>query len=262
MMEIFHKKSLLPVLCVLVIAAISGCKQNNTRKLVWQDEFEIAGKPDLSKWTYDTAHGCPNCGWGNNEKQYYTDRLENVVIEDGVLKIHGKREKFDDAEFTSGRIHSKGKFSVKYGRIEARAKVPEGVGTWPAIWMLGSNIDSVGWPACGEIDIMEHRGSELNKIFATLHYPGYFGDNANGHFTMVENANKDFHIYAAEWNADSISLFVDKTLIHKAALTKDMPYHQDFYILVNMAIGGNFAGAVDTAFNNATFEIDYIRVYE
>ena len=134
--------------------------------LVWADEFNTAGAPDAAKWGYDIGTG--SGGWGNNELQYYTNRPDNVFISGGTLKIIAKKETYSGSSYTSARMLTKDKFSFKYGKVEISAKLPVGVGTWPALWMLGNNFTTVGWPACGEIDIMEHRGSELNKIFATL----------------------------------------------------------------------------------------------
>lgn len=140
--------------------------------LIWSDEFDTPGAPDPSKWGYDIGDGCPaNCGWGNSELQYYTNRPDNSIVSGSILKIIAKAENYNGKAYTSARLLSKNKFSFKYGKVEVRAKLPAGVGTWPAIWTLGNNINTVGWPACGEMDIMEHRGSELNKIFGTLHYP-------------------------------------------------------------------------------------------
>ena len=133
----------------------------------WADEFNTDGAPDATKWGYDIGTGAG--GWGNNELQYYTNRPENVIVQGGVLKIKAIRENYLGSSYTSARILTKGKFAFTYGRVEVRAKVPEGVGTWPAAWMLGNNISTVGWPNCGEIDILEHKGSELNKIYGTLH---------------------------------------------------------------------------------------------
>lgn len=247
----------------LLMLCMDASAQPQYTKLVWSDEFNTPGLPDASKWAYDTGSGCPQrCGWGNNELQYYTARAENAVVEGGTLRIHAKKEAFQSAAYTSARIKSKGKFDFKYGKIEVRAKLPEGIGTWPAIWMLGSNIDKTGWPACGEIDVMEHRGYELNKIFGTLHYPGRSGDNANGHYLMVNDVTKSFHLYAAEWTEKSIRIYADGKLVHEVANHKDIPFNHDFFIILNVAIGGNFAGPVDPAFQHSTMEVDYVRVYQ
>lgn len=226
--------------------------------LVWFDEFNTPGAPDPSKWGYDLGAG----GWGNAELQYYTNRPENAIVEGGVLKIKSIRENFSGSTFTSARLKTQGKFDFKYGKVEARAKLPAGVGTWAAIWMLGSDIATVGWPACGEIDIMEHLGRELNKIYGTLHYPGHSGGNANGNTKMITNATTEFHIYSTEWTAATIKIFVDGQLIHSVPNSNAIPFNHNFFIIMNLAMGGNFGGPVDASVNGGTMEVDYIRVYQ
>ena len=228
--------------------------------LVWSDEFDVNGAPNPAKWGYDIGTG--SGGWGNNELQYYTNRPENAVVINGVLKITAIKENYSGSAYTSARLLSKDKYSFKYGRIEVRAKVPTGVGTWPAIWMLGNNIGAVGWPACGETDIMEHRGSELNKIFGTLHYPGNSGGNANGSTIIIPDATSAFHNYIVDWSATSIKIYVDAQLYHSFTNSPAVPFNQNFFILLNMAMGGNFGGPVDPAFTSATMVIDYVRVYQ
>ncbi len=228
--------------------------------LVFSDEFNTNGAPDPAKWGYDIGTG--SGGWGNNELQYYTSRPENVIVQGGVLKINALKESYLGSAYTSARLLSKGKYSFKYGRIEVRAKFPTGVGTWPAAWMLGDNINTVGWPACGEIDIVEHLGRDLNKIYGTLHYPGRSGGNANGNTILVPAATTAFHTYAVEWNASTIQIYVDAQLYHTVGNSAAIPFNQNFFILLNMAMGGNFGGAIDPAFTNATYEIDYVRVYQ
>lgn len=228
--------------------------------LVFSDEFNTDGAPDPAKWGYDIGTG--SGGWGNNELQYYTARPENAIVQGGVLKIMAKRENYMGSTFTSARLLSKGKYSFKYGRIEVRAKFPTGVGTWPAAWMLGDNIGTVGWPECGEIDIAEHLGRDLNKIYGTLHYPGRSGSNANGATTMIADATTAFHTYAVEWTPAAIKIYVDAQLYHTVANSATIPFNQNFFILLNLAMGGNFGGAVDPALNNATYEVDYVRVYQ
>lgn len=227
--------------------------------LLWADEFDKDGAPDPTKWGYDIGTG--SNGWGNAELQFYTNRSQNVIVQNGVLKINALRENFSGSAFTSTRLLSKGKFEFKFGRVEFRAKVPAGVGTWPAVWMLGADISSVGWPACGEVDMLEHRGSDLNRIVAALHYPGRSGSNPNSNTTMVPTASTAFHVYRFDWTATSLQFYVDGNLFHSVVNTNTMPYNKDFFLLINMAMGGNFGGAVDPAFNSATFEVDYIRVY-
>jgi len=228
-------------------------------ELTWSDEFNYSGLPDSSKWNFDIGGN----GWGNNELQYYTEKdTLNVKVENGVLKIIIRKQKKENREYTSARLLSKNKADFKYGRIEARAKIPASVGTWPAIWMLGNNVDKVGWPASGEIDIMEHRGMELNKIFGTLHYPGHSGGNANGKTILISTATTAFHIYALDWNANDIKFYVDDVLYHTVPNNESVPFNHPFFILLNVAIGGNFGGKVDPLFSIDTMEIDYIRVFQ
>lgn len=227
--------------------------------LVWSDEFNTDGAPDPAKWGYDIGTG--SGGWGNNELQYYTNRLENASVSGGTLKITARKEAFSGSAYTSARLLTKNKFATKYGKVEARAKLPAGVGTWPAIWMLGSNIDAVGWPASGEIDIMEHKGSDPNRIYGTLHYPGRSGGNADGLTTVIQNATTAFHIYALEWTASSIKISVDGTVFYTFNNTPSSPFNQNFFIILNQAMGGTFGGPVDPAFASATMEVDYVRVY-
>lgn len=227
--------------------------------LVFFDEFNTAGAPDASKWGYDLGNG--SGGWGNNELQYYTNRTENVTISNGTLKITAKKENFSGFGYTSARMLTKNKFTTKYGKIEARIKLPAGVGTWPAFWMLGYNIDAVGWPACGEIDIMEHKGSDQNRVYGTLHHPGHSGGNGDGATTIVSNSTTDFNIYAVEWTASLIKFSVNGNVFYSFNNNSSLPFNQNFFIILNVAMGGTFGGPVDPAFNSATMEIDYVRVY-
>ncbi len=234
-----------------------------TVSLIWSDEFDTPGSPDPAKWSYDIGDGCPgNCGWGNNELQYYTNRPDNAIVSGGTLKIIAKAENFSGKAYTSARLLSKNKFSFKYGKVDVRAKLPAGVGTWPAIWTLGNNINTVGWPSCGEMDIMEHKGSELNKIYGTLHYPGRSGGNADGNSKIISNATTAFHIYTLEWTSSLIKISVDGDLIHSVVNSTTTPFNQNFFFILNIAMGGNFGGPVDPAFTNASMEIDYVRVYQ
>lgn len=226
--------------------------------LVWSDEFNIDGAPDPTIWGYDLGAG----GWGNNESQNYTSRSENSIVQGGTLKINLKKESYSGSPYTSARLLSKDKYSFNYGRVETRAKLPAGGGTWPAIWMLGSNINTAPWPSCGEIDIMEHIGNDLNKIHATLHYPGRFGGNADGGSRVISNATTEFHKYSLEWSATSIKMFVDDLLIHSVTNTSSLPFNKNFFFILNVAMGGNFGGTIDPAVTAATMEIDYIRVYQ
>lgn len=228
--------------------------------MVFSDEFNTNGAPDSSKWGYETGNG--EDGWGNKELQYYTNRPQNVKVQDGVLRITAIKEIYMGSSYTSARLLTRGKYSFKYGRIEIRAKFPAGVGTWPAAWMLGDNIAVAGWPGCGETDIVEHLGRDLNKIYGTLHYPGHSGGSADGKTTIIPDATTAFHTYAVDWTPASIKIYVDAQLYHTVANSAALPFNQNFFILLNMAMGGNFGGAVDPAVNSATFEVDYVRVYQ
>ncbi len=224
----------------------------------WSDEFNTDGAPDPAKWGYELGAG----GWGNSELQYYTGRPENSIVQGGVLKIKLLKENYSGSSYTSARLLSKGKFAFTYGKVEISAKLPAGGGTWPALWMLGSNISNAGWPDCGEIDIMEHKGNELNKIYGTLHYPGHSGGNGNGATKVISNATTAFHKYTLDWSAAAIKLYVDDVLFHTVANSNAVPFNQDFFLLMNVAMGGTFGGTVDPTVTNATMEVDYIRVYK
>jgi len=226
--------------------------------LVWSDEFNTDGLPDPTKWGYDLGAG----GWGNNESQYYTSRAENAVVINGSLKITAKRENFSGSNFTSARLLSKDKYSFKYGKVEVRAKLPVGGGTWPAIWMLGSDIGTTGWPGCGEIDIMEHLGNDLNRIYGTLHYPGRSGGSANGASRVISNATTEFHVYSLEWSASLIKIFADDQLVHTVVNSSAIPFNHNFFFILNVAMGGGFGGTIDPAFDQSSMEVDYIRVYQ
>lgn len=229
-----------------------------TPGLVWSEEFNTDGAPDPTKWGYDLGGG----GWGNNEQEYYTSRPENAVVLNGTLKITAKKESYNGSNYTSARLLSKDKFSFKYGKIEIRAKLPAGGGTWPAIWMLGNNVGTAGWPACGEIDIMEHVGNQLNKIYGTLHHPGHSGANGDGSTIIIPDATTAFHNYILEWSATTIKIYVDTQLYFTFNNTANLPFNQNFFIILNVAMGGGFGGAIDPAFSSASLDIDYIRVYQ
>lgn len=248
------------------VTAFNGLKYfNSTKSIVvfvttseiWGDEFDVDGAPNSSKWGYDLGAG----GWGNNEPQYYTNRAENVIVQGGVLKIITKKESYLGSNYTSARLLTKDKFSFKYGKVEFRAKLPSGGGTWPALWMLGDNIGTASWPACGEIDIMEHLGNQLNKIYATLHYPGHSGGSGDGSTTIISNAATEFHLYSVDWRADTIKFYVDNQLFKTFVNSASIPFNQNFFLIINCAIGGDFGGSIDPNFTSSTFEIDYVRVY-
>jgi beta-glucanase (GH16 family) len=224
---------------------------------IWSDEFNTDGAPNATKWGYDTGAG----GWGNNEVEYYTSRPENIIVSNGTLKINTIKESYLGSSYTSARILTKGKFSFKYGKVEFRAKFPTGGGTWPAVWMLGDNIGTVGWPACGEVDILEEVGNQLNVNHSSLHSPGRSGNTPDTSTVTVPNGNTEFHIYAMDWRADLIKFYVDNQLYYTFTNSASLPFNQNFFLIINCAIGGNFGGAIDPNFVSSTFEVDYIRVY-
>lgn len=232
--------------------------------LVWHDEFD-GSELDRESWTFDLGGG----GWGNAESQVYTDRPENVRLEDGVLVIEAREEEYRGADYTSARLKTQGLNAWEYGRIEARMKLPVGRGIWPAFWMLGEDITTRDWPACGEIDIMEYLGHDTDTVYGTLHGPGYSGDDGidiayslpdDGRFT------DDFHVFRVEWIPGKIEWYVDDTLFQTLTID-DVPgewvYDQPFFILLNLAVGGEWPGypTAGTEFPQQLL-VDYVRVYQ
>ncbi|MGB0451062.1 MAG: glycoside hydrolase family 16 protein [Flavobacteriaceae bacterium] len=232
----------------------------NNDVLVWADEFDTDGAPCSENWSFELGTG--NNGWGNGEAQYYTDDPSNVVVSDGVLKITAKAESFQGSDYTSGRLKTNQNFDFTFGRVEARAKLPTGGGTWPAIWMLGSDYQTNTWPACGEMDIMEHVGNNQDEVFSSLHYPGNSGGNAISQSINVPGASEEFHVYGLEWTEDEIKFSVDGNVYHTVANTQLLPFDSDFFIILNVAMGGSFGGNIDPSFESSSMEIDYIRVYQ
>lgn len=231
-------------------------------QLVWSDEFDTDGSPDNTKWTYDIG---TNNGWGNGESQYYTSRQDNVVIEDGLLKIKAIKENYEGANYTSGRIKTQGRYNFTYAKVEVRAKLPGWLGTWPAIWMLGSNITSVGWPRCGEIDIMEQKGWDKTKVSAALHNSSSFGNTLNVREVDNPTATSAFHTYAVNWTPNEISFSVDDEVFYtyspEEQTADNWPYNNPQFIILNVAMGGALGGTIPDNFTESTMEIDYVRVY-
>ena len=226
--------------------------------LVFQDEFNTDGAPDSSKWAYDLGAG----GWGNGEFQNYTNSPDNVIVQGGNLRIIAKRQSLNGSNFTSARLKTQNKYSFKYGKVEVRAKLPTGGGTWPAIWMLGNSISTVSWPNCGEIDIMEHKGNVPDVIHGSLHYPGNFGGNANTNTASFAGTQSNFKVYKVLWTANSIKFYVDNQLFHTFINNGTTPFNANFFLLLNVAMGGTFGGAIDPAFTQSAMEVDYLRVYQ
>lgn len=230
--------------------------------LIFSDEFDLPGSPNTNKWTYDTGSG----GWGNNESQYYTNRTDNVVIANGILKITAKKESYQGAEYTSTRMKTQGKFDFKQGKVEVRAKLPQGGGTWPAIWMLGSNISTAGWPACGEVDIMEHAGNRQGIVQSAMHTPSSYGNTSNVGSQTLTDVSTAFHVYAVEWTSEKMTFSVDGVIHYTYnPATKNSstwPFDANQFIILNVAMGGSFGGGIDPAFTESSMEIDYVRVYQ
>lgn len=263
------------------VAAQTAAAESATRewKLVWSDEFNGPNRSgvDASKWVSETGGG----GWGNNELEYYTSRVDNASQQDGNLVIKVLSEKYTGADgvsrnYTSARLKTLGKFSQAYGRFEARIKIPRGQGIWPAFWMLGDDIDKPasdksGWPTCGEIDIMENIGKEPGLVHGTIHGPGYSGEHGIGAPYALPGGQPfadDFHIFAVEWEPNAIRFYVDDHL-YTTRTPADLPkgakwvYDHPFFLLLNVAVGGYWPGNPDaTSTFPQTMLVDYVRVYE
>ncbi len=245
----------------------SSSSEEPAAEYFWNDEFD-GESIDLNKWTFDIGTGAS--GWGNNEWEYYTDRKENAYVKDGVLHIRAQKEDYEGQKYTSARMLTKGKFAFKYGTVEARIALPTGKGIWPAFWMLGENFDTVGWPACGEIDIIEAVNSE-NKIYGTNHwangaeyatYGNNTGDYRNQKFELDIT---QFHTYKFTWNEKYIRMFVDDFMYHEILIEGNEgdteEFHKPFFFLLNVAVAGNWPGfeVDDSQFPNEML-VDYIRV--
>jgi beta-glucanase (GH16 family) len=270
--------SIVSVAALLTATSIAGQTASKTAapakaKLVWADEFNGAegSGPDVKKWiTIEDGSG-----FGNNELEYYTPRAVNVHVEKGKLLLTARKEPYTGKngakEYTSGRIESRGKFELQYGRVEARLKLPKGQGIWPAFWMLGTDFATESWPACGEIDIMENIGSEPDKVHGSLHGPGYSGGNPlGGVYTLPDGKrfSDDYHVFALEWEPKEIRFYVDGNLYEtqKAAelpTGKRWVFDHPFFIVLNIAVGGFWPGVPDAATSfPQTMAVDWVRVYK
>ena len=274
-----------PFVAVLMAAAVASCGGNNSDatlptpgaglngwRLVWSDEFETAGLPDPARWYYDTG----GHGWGNNELQFYTERrAENARIENGHLVVEARRERWQERDYTSARLNTRPGWT--YGRIEVRAKLPSGRGTWPAIWMLPVEwtYGKGGWPDNGEIDIMEHVGFDPDVIHASVHTQAYnhvIGTQKSA-TVSIPGARDTFHVYSVEWTDREIRAFVDdrryftfanERPANPQADYRQWPFDKNFRVLLNVAVGGNWGGqrGVDESIWPQRMEVDYVRVYE
>ncbi len=269
-------RNYLPVL--LMFLFISGCSDDNSEQttefttLVWSDEFDVDGAPDSEKWIYDIGTGVEifgQPGWGNNELQYYTSRDENIRVANGMLEITTRAENYQGSNYTSAKILTRGLFERTFGRYEARIQLPFGQGIWPAFWLLGDDSDgSEIWPQVGEIDIMEYRGQDPVSIHGTIHGPGYSGgQGVTDEYTLSSGRfDSDFHVFAIEWGPDFIDFYVDDTRYNRItpgdANGQWVFNDNQFYIIINVAVGGWFAGNPNsgTPFPQ-TMYVDYVRVY-
>jgi beta-glucanase (GH16 family) len=265
----------LPIL-ILLVSTFSACQTNQKKdpssleeeefQLVWNDEFDTDGRLDSNKWSYDLG----GHGWGNKESQLYTDRIENARIENGILIIEVIKETYDSSEYTSARIVTKNKGDWKYGRIEVKARIPNGTGTWPAIWMLPTLERRMSWPLDGEIDIMEHVGFNEGHVHGTVHTEAYNhtkGTQKGGEITINDVADT-FHVYSIEWNADSIQWYVDNKKYYlfenENISQEEWPFDNPFHLILNIAVGGSWGGqeGIDETIWPRRMEVDWIRVYQ
>ena len=232
--------------------------------LVFSDEFDRPGALDPAKWGYETGY------IRNKEAQFYTARLENVRAEDGMLVIDARKEPYQSFAYTSASINTLGRFEFLYGRVEVRAKLPTGLGTWPAVWMLGVNHKEAGWPACGEIDIMENVGFDPLRIVGSVHTAAYNHTIGTHKSASVAVASpwEGFHVYAMEWYADRIDIFVDGqkyfTFRNEGTGSRTWPFDKPQYLLINLAIGGSWGGqkGIDDARFPHRYVVDYVRIYQ
>jgi beta-glucanase (GH16 family) len=248
--------NIIPIILLLITQKTFA--QNYT--LVWSDSF-TNNIINTNNWIFESGTG--NSGWGNNELQYYTNRLENATIQNGNLMIIAKKELYAGSNYTSARMTTKGLREFTYGKIEARIKLPQTQGVWPAFWMLGSNIDQVNWPECGELDIMEHINTEA-KIHGTMHW------NKGGHFYIGSNIScnaSNWHTYSIEWTMDSIIWQMDNNVYYKNTIKNNVnstaAFHKPFFLLLNMAVGGNWPGSpnANSIFPDTMF-VDYVNVFQ
>lgn len=265
---------------LLPIAGATGPKparkadlDRTARTLVWSDEFNgpNGSTPDPSKWKIVSS----GSGFGNQELEYYTGRSSNIRLQNGRLVITARKEGFTGPDgtsraYTSARIESQGLFELKYGRVEARIKLPKGRGVWPAFWMLGSDYSAIGWPACGEVDIMENIGSEPSRVHGSLHGPGYSGGHPLSAVFDLPNQERfsdDYHVFAIEWEPQTMRFYVDNVLYETQSAGSLAPgetwaFDHPFYLVLDVAVGGYWPGSPDTTTQFPTsMLVDYVRVY-
>lgn len=234
-------------------------------RLVWEDLFNQDGKPNEANWTFETG----GHGFGNHEAQYYTDRLDNAYVKDGMLHIVSKKEVYKDNFYTSAKLTTLNKHHIRYGKIEVMAKIPRGLGTWPAIWLLGENMHEVGWPSCGEIDLMEHVGHNEEHIHFSLHALDnhHLIGNQPTFAKRIPGILDDFNEFSLTWDEEGFEFFLDQKSYVKFN-KKDYPnitlwpFDQPFYLILNLALGGSWGGLIDDSIFPLEFLIKYVKVYE
>lgn len=247
---------------ILLILIVSVVSFTLPPKMHFDEPFD-GDALNISNWNYNYGDGCPDlCGWGNKEQQIYTDA--NVSVSDGQLRIVATHK---DGVYYSGKITTKDKVEFKYGTVEVRAKLPTGRGVWPAVWMLGHDIEDIKWPACGEIDIMEYAGKEEGVIHNSIHTSSSYGITVNTKASRLNGIEEGFHIYKTQWTPSYINFYIDNELVYtfspKTKNEENWPFNKPFYIILNLAIGGHFGGhEVDETLFPAVFLIDYVKVYK
>lgn len=265
---------------ITAISTVAGCAQPSEKPKTtaqqyefaptpsWQDEFNTPGKPDPAKWSYDLG----DHGWGNNELENYTEKIENAKVENGNLVITAIKEPSGKQQYSSARLVSKGKADFTYGKFEIRAKLPKGRGTWPAIWMLasGNSYGNKGWPDNGEIDIMEHVGFDQDRLHGNIHTKAFNHaiKTNKGNNLIVKGLSEDFHVYTCEWTPETVKILVDGNAyftFQKEATYQwpEWPFDKPFHLILNVAVGGNWGGqkGVDDSIFPQKMEVDYVRVY-
>ena len=251
----------------------SKAQKEDAYQLVWADEFDYNGLPDSTKWIFEFGDGCPElCGWGNNEAQYYSkERLDNARVKDGALIIEARKDDYKTREYSSAKIMSKGIGDWQYGKFLIKAKLPEGRGTWPAIWMLPTLDRPLDWPLDGEIDIMEHVGYDQGTVHGTIHteaYNGMIGTQKSGQ-VQIPDASEEFHEYGVEWTEDKLVWTLDGEpyfeLENPGKTAEEWPFNENpYHLILNLAVGGKWGGkeGIDPEIWPQALEIDYVRVYQ